>query len=161
MTDRILLEITRIEAAHLVDLTEQFASLLADSQAATHDPAVRRLVPDAYDDPEQAAEFRALVEGDLLERRRTDADVVLTSLRPAAVVEDDPTDPALVETVPLPLDAEQARAWLRTLAALRLVLAQRLGIADEDDHDPEDARFSIYDWLGYRLDGLVGALDRG
>ena len=52
-----------------------------------------------------------------------------------------------------------ARAWLRTLAAIRLVLASRLGIEVAEDHDPDDPRFGIYDWLGYRLDGLVAAVD--
>ena len=50
-------------------------------------------------------------------------------------------------------------AWLRTLAAIRLVLATRLGITEEDRHSPEDPRFGIYDWLGYRLDGLVSAVE--
>ena len=57
------------------------------------------------------------------------------------------------------LDHDGAAAWLRTLTALRLVLASRLGIAHEDDHDEADPRFGIYDWLGYRLDSLVRALD--
>ena len=43
------------------------------------------------------------------------------------------------------------------LAAIRLVLATRLGIRSEEDHDEDDPRFGIYDWLGYRLDGLVQA----
>ena len=59
----------------------------------------------------------------------------------------------------LRLDPEDLQAWLRTLAALRLVLASRLGITTEDDHDGDDPRFGIYDWLGFRLDGLVRAAD--
>jgi len=51
-----------------------------------------------------------------------------------------------------------AHAWLRTLAAVRLVLATRLGIGDADEHLDGDPRFGIYDWLGYRLDGLVRAM---
>ena len=52
-----------------------------------------------------------------------------------------------------------ADALLRTLAAIRLVLASRLGVDDEDTHDNDDPRFGIYDWLGYRLDALLTALD--
>ncbi len=59
----------------------------------------------------------------------------------------------------LRLDPEDLQAWLRTLAAIRLVLATRLGIKTEDDHDEDDPRFGIYDWLGYRLDGLVRAAE--
>ena len=71
----------------------------------------------------------------------------------------DPSDAALLEVMLLRLDPEDLRAWLRTLAALRLVLASRLGIKTEDDHDDASPRFGIYDWLGFRLDGLVRAAD--
>jgi hypothetical protein len=37
------------------------------------------------------------------------------------------------------------------------VLATRLDIQSEADHDVEDPRFGVYEWLGYRLDGLVQA----
>ena len=43
---------------------------------------------------------------------------------------------------------------MRTLTAIRLVIASRLGIEDEDDRDEDDPRFGVYDWLGYRLEGL-------
>ena len=84
---------------------------------------------------------------------------MLATLADAADIPDDPADPALREMVDVAIDEDQARAWLRTLAAVRLVLASRLGIAHEDDHDAEDPRYGIYDWLGYRLDGLVNAID--
>jgi kynurenine formamidase len=48
---------------------------------------------------------------------------------------------------------------IESLAAVRLVLASRLGIERPEDHDAEDPRFGIYDWLGYRLDGLIRAVD--
>lgn len=159
MSRGVVLEVARIEAAHLASLVTQFAELLDESDDPTDDPAVRRLVPDAYDDPTDAQEFRDLVAADLLDRRRADAAVVLGSLEGTADVPDDPQHPAFIESVAVALDRVQAAAWLRTLSAVRLVLATRLGIADEDDHDPEDARFGIYDWLGYRLDGLVQAID--
>ena len=58
------------------------------------------------------------------------------------------------------IPGEAIDAWLRTLTALRLVIANRLGIeSDDDTHDPEDPRYGVYDWLGYRLDGLVRAAD--
>ena len=61
----------------------------------------------------------------------------------------------LIEQTDIRLDPDEVQAWLRTLAAIRLVLATRLGIEGADDHDEDDPRFGIYDWLGYRLDGLV------
>jgi len=156
-----VIEIARMEGAHLIGLVGQFAELIeaADVGPRSADPAVRRLVPDGYADPDAAREFRSLTEGDLLSRRQTDAASVIASLADLADISEDPDDPALVEVVQIRLDADTAGAWLRTLAAIRLVLATRLGIVDEDDHDQDDPRFGIYDWLGYRLDGLVRAID--
>lgn len=159
MTERIVvLELARLEAAHLAGLVRQFAELLDDPGEG--DPAIERLVPAAYEDEDDAREFRELTEAGLLERRRTDAEAMLTTLHTIlGPLPDDPADPALVEAVTIPLDAAAAQSWLRTLAAVRLVLASRLGIERPEDHDPDDPRFGIYEWLGFRLDGLVQALD--
>jgi len=70
-----------------------------------------------------------------------------------------PDDPALTEEVVVHASAEDVSALLRTLSAIRLVLATRLGIQADDDHDSTDPRFGIYDWLGYRLDSLITAID--
>jgi hypothetical protein len=156
----VALELTRIEAAHLAGLVSQFIDLLEDSSSASGDPAVARLVPDAYrDDADAAREFRDLTEDDILARRRSDAGTVLASLSEAAQIPDDPDSPLLVEATAVRLDPESVQAWLRTLAAIRLVLATRLDIQQADDHDDDDPRFGIYDWLGYRLHGLVTAVE--
>lgn len=152
----VVIELSRLEAAHLGGLVRQFIELL--DQGSTDDPAVGRLVPDAYSEDEEAArEFRRMTENDLLGARRADAEVVLEAVGdedPADLSEQHAFDPIVVR-----LDPVQSTAWLRTLAAVRLVLASRLGIRSEDDHDDKDPRFGIYDWLGYRLEGLVHALD--
>lgn len=162
MTARIVvLDLTRIEAEHLSGLVGQFADLLAGGEQTSDDPAIARLVPDAYpDDAVAAQEFRDVTESDLLERRRDDAGVVLRTLAPATVRQGgaDPDDETLLETVVITLDDEELHAWLRCLAALRLVLAERLGIHSEDDAArDDDPRFGIYEWVGYRLEGLVQA----
>lgn len=160
MKGRVVVELARLEAAHLAGLVGQFAELVQDSDPRAGDPAIARLVPSAYaDDEESAREFRELTESDLLRRRGADAAAVLASLADAADIPDDPDDPALLETAEIRLDPATAQAWLRTLAAVRLVLASRLEIEASEDHDPDDPRFGIYEWLGYRLDGLVAALD--
>ncbi len=162
MTDGrvVALELTKIEAAHLAGLVTQFTEILEESANITSDPAIARLVPDAYaDDPAAAKEFRDLTESDILDRRRSDAATVLDSLRSAADIPEDPESPLLLETAEIRLDPVAVGAWMRTLAAIRLVLASRLGIEGPDDHDEDDARFGIYDWLGYRLHGLVTAVD--
>jgi len=154
----VVLELARLEAAHLAGLVTQFAELVDDSAVSTGDPAIGRLVPDAYaDDAAAAKDFRHLTERDILARRRSDAALVLASLREAADIPDDPESPVLLEEAEIRLEPSDVQAWLRTLAAIRLVLAERLGIEGPDDHDESDSRFGIYDWLGYRLHGLVTA----
>lgn len=161
MTDgpTVVFEVTRLEAAHLAALTTQYLALL--DAADTTDPAVGRLVPDAYaDDPDAAGQFRDLTQDDLLGRRRSDAGAVLESLFGNEVPPgpQDLGDDA--ETLlSARLDADQTAAWLRTLTGLRLVLATRLGITEEDDRDNADPRLKIFDWLGYRLEGLLQAVD--
>ncbi|MDJ1113672.1 DUF2017 family protein [Microbacterium dauci] len=144
------IEFVPIEATHLLDLLEQFERILVGDAAS--DPAVRRLVPDAYRDDEEAArEFRRLTEGDLLARRRSELGIVRDGLRAAFDGRD-------AETVVVELDAAGVQAWLRTLAALRLVIAERLGVVDDTPPNPADARTDVYEWLGYRLDRLVASL---
>jgi hypothetical protein len=160
MTRRtIVIELARLEAAHLADLVARFDELLSDSAAHNGDPAVERLAPPAYENDADAREFRALTRGDLLERRRSDAGIVLASLGEAGADAHGPGSSSAPDTVSIRLDDATARAWLRTLAAVRLVLATRLGIEAAGDDDSDDPRFGIYHWLGYRLDGLVSAIE--
>jgi hypothetical protein len=156
----IVLELTMIEAVHLARLVGQFLELLqpsaADADFPTVDPAIRRLTPDAYpEDADASRDFRDITENDLLGRRADDASAVLAELDVDA--DHDVDEKEALTPVIVTLDAEGLRAWMRTLAAVRLVLASRLGIESEDDHDDSDPRFGIYDWLGYRLEGLVAA----
>ncbi|MGB4777659.1 DUF2017 family protein [Microbacterium sp.] len=160
----VLMEISLLEAAHLTDLVAQFTTLLDDTldEDPRADPALARLVPDAYaDDAEAADEYRRLTQDDLLDRRRADAAVVTTTLfRDGKPLRPESLDRVDAETaMVIELDDHSASAWLRTLAALRLVLATRLGIAIEEDNDRDDPRFGVYEWLGFRLEGLLQALE--
>lgn len=154
----VVLEISHLEALHLAGIVGQFRDVIAGSRSGD-DPAVARLTPDAYPDDEEATrEFRRLTADDLLERRSGDAAVVLQTLGMDGGDLDTDGDPDA--TIAVALGESEALAWMRTLSAVRLVLASRLGIQSEDDHQPDDPRFGVYDWIGYRLDGLVAALDR-
>ncbi|GAA4766118.1 DUF2017 family protein [Microbacterium gilvum] len=139
----VVVELSAFERGHLRELVAQFAGLVA---GRGDDPALERLTPSAYrDDAGAAAEFRGLTRDDLLSRRADDAAVVLAGIDRGTQLE---------------LDAEETSAWLRTLAAVRLVLATRLGIDRTDDLvDRDEPRFALYDWLGYRLELLVRAAD--
>lgn len=159
MSERIVvIEVSGLEALHLAGIVGQFRDLLTQSRSAD-DPGISRLMPDAYPDDEGASrEFRRLTGSDLLERRGQDAETVLRTLGIDGGDLDPASDPDA--TIAVALGEGEALAWMRTLSAVRLVLATRLGIQTEDDHKPDDPRFGVYDWIGYRLDGLMTALDR-
>ncbi len=120
------------------------------------DPVLLRLFPDAYrGDDKASAEFRRYTELDQRQRKIEDALVVLAAL------EDSDRGQR-----PVRVTAEQVEPWLRTLTALRLVIAERLGISDEHPQgDPEtalpkahDFMLEVYDWLAYVQETLLGAL---
>ncbi|TFV81925.1 DUF2017 family protein [Microbacterium sp. dk485] len=161
MSGRLLvLELTTIEVAHLIAITEQFLELVGDT-GSSRDPAVARLVPDAYPgDPDASGDFRRLTSGDLLDRRANDARTLLGTLAQHGPVPpvSELDEHSAMRPLTVTLDAEESAAWLRTLAALRLVLASRMGIVDEDDDPIDDPRAVLYDWLGQRLDALVAAV---
>lgn len=147
----LVFSLPAVEGRYLHDLVEEFAQVVA---ASDDDPGVARLTPDIYPgDPDASATFRGLMHDDLLNRRRHDARVVLAALQPFA---DDTHATGSQDVTVADGDLD---AWLRTLSALRLIMADRLGIATSDDHDPDDLRFGVYDWVGYRLDLLVQLAD--
>ena len=116
------------------------------------DPAVRRLLPDAYDDPAGAAEFRRLTD-DELRRGKT------TSL--SRLADDVEGSDGLVE-----LDDAGADTWVQALNDVRLVLGVRLEVDDDDGMwrrtlTPEDPRLPLvaaYDWLSGMQEMLLDAL---
>lgn len=143
--EEIRLSFAPPEVVYLAGLVDEFITVIADADE-TSDSGVERLTPNPYpEDAEASAEFATATRDDLLDRRTADATVVRNGLSEAADV-----------VIPW----KELDSWLRTLTALRLVIAARLGLSDDDgDHDPEDPRFGVFDWLGYRLDELVTLAD--
>jgi hypothetical protein len=126
--------------------------VMGGSTSAPADSALARLLPDAYvgadaSSREAARDYRALTERGLATRKAAHAAVVM-----ATAVEGD-----------VLLSEDEAQAWLRTLADLRLVIADRLGLADEHsaaaDADAETLA-EVYEWLAWAQDTLVRAVDR-
>jgi hypothetical protein len=120
---------------------------------APQDPALARLLPDAYrDDPDAAGEFRRYTEQSLRSAKQGAARTVLDTL---------PADGGRVD-----LSADQAQSWLRALNDVRLALGVRLGVTEEfedqwqglDPADPRSAAFEVYAWLGGVQESLVQAL---
>jgi hypothetical protein len=118
------------------------------------DPALARLLPDAYEDDDAAsAEFRRYTEADLRAGKRERASAVLASLVPYE------------QGGRVPLDREQADAWLGLLNDLRLVLGVRLEVTEETDleppgEDPQAQALHVYGWLGAVQESLLTQLVR-
>jgi hypothetical protein len=134
---------------------------LDEPRDVPEDPALLRLLPNAHvDDADANAEFRRYTERTLRDDKVADATVVLRAL--------DGVEEADVDDLEFVLDGAQARAWMRCLTALRLTLAERLGVTAEDDEywqalAADDDRlpvYEIYGWLGYLLESLIDALRR-
>ena len=148
-----------IEGQNLLHLIDEFIDLLVSGRDVD-DAGLERLVPSAYpDDDEAASSFRAATRTDLLDRRVSDALDVRAALAAFDLDDVAPGSPAALLPEDVTIPADDMDAWLRTLSAMRLVVAARLGIDGADTHDPEDQRFHVYDWLGYRLDQLVHLAD--
>ncbi|AWB90630.1 DUF2017 domain-containing protein [Salinibacterium hongtaonis] len=137
------------EIGVLTTLARQIAELLTERSPS--DPAVLRLLPDAYaDDAEAASEFRRFTEADLAARKASNAQTVVETLESTG-------DDGRIR-----VEASQAIAWLKTLTDIRLVLAVRLDIDSEDDDDGRETdpmMRDVYDWLGFVQNSLVEALD--
>lgn len=119
------------------------------------DPALARLLPDASDDPVVAAEHRRLTEADLIAQKSG-------RLREAQF---------LLETDKIVLDKDKAQRFAQALNDVRLVLAERLEIRDEqgaarvsqmldaaDVETPEEYLALVYNLVSWVQDTLMGAL---
>jgi len=147
-----------VEAQVVAGMAHSVLALLADG-VTDGDEVLERLFPDPYrDDPEAAAELRALIVPDLLEAKRASLETIKATLA------------ARDKRGRLVLDDEQAEQWLTGLNDVRLTVGTRLGVTedpeeddphDEDPADRPDADLQlldVYRWLGWLQEGLVDAL---
>lgn len=122
------------------------------------DPALRRLLPTASADEDEAGEFRRFTERGIREAK-------IAHLKMAAM---DCESPKLV------LDEEHARAFAAALNDVRLVLAARLDIQDEEDAqrvasytdwdqatDVESYMSLVYQFVSWLQDSLMEAMLAG
>jgi hypothetical protein len=137
-------------ASVLDDLEKLFDE---DAPATPEDPALARLLPDAYqDDPQAAGEFRKYTESSLREAKKYFAQALLDTL---------PPNGGRVK-----LTGDQARYWLRALNDVRLMFGVRLEVTEDFEgqlaalgpEDPKVAAFEVYGWLGAVQESLVRAL---
>ncbi|MFS4106399.1 DUF2017 domain-containing protein [Streptomyces sp. PD-S100-1] len=182
--DDVEISIIRSLAVQLLELigpgpaedapADPLAELFAEGPSEPpSDPVLKRLFPDAYTDPEQApatereaaerrdhsAEFRRYTENDLRAGKRENALAVIRTL--------DELSSGGGGAAVLKLSPEESRSWLGALNDLRLAIAARLDITDEDDadvlyalpdEDPRKPMVMAYLWLGGLQETLVATL---
>jgi Domain of unknown function (DUF2017) len=133
------------EVLLLRELLDELEALLEDPD----DPALRRLFPQAHDDPESEEQYRSLVRDQLVTGRSKALLLVRDTLGKEA------------------LDADEADAWLRALNDLRLVLGTRIDVTEDLDYenlDPNEPRgrdLAVYGYLTWLQEQLVEALAEG
>ncbi|MEV7525681.1 DUF2017 domain-containing protein [Streptomyces sp. NPDC091371] len=183
--DEIEISILRSLAVQLLELlgpgepepaedADPLAALFAEGPSEPpSDPALARLFPDAYGSPDgtgdedvdqdeiraRSAEFRRFTENDLRTRKREDALAVVRSL--------DGLTPAGDGAAVLELTGELPLRWLGALNDLRLTIAARLDITEDDesamlfrlpDDDPRKPMVMAYLWLGGLQETLIETL---
>jgi hypothetical protein len=128
------------------------------------DPVLARLFPNAYgNDDEASAEFRRFTEGSLRDGKAAAAGTIIDTLEEAGLPSQLEEDGLMID---VELDDEAAHAWLRCFTDVRLALATRLGVEEDDeeywyalpDEDPRAQAHHLYEWVGYLQETLVRAL---
>ncbi|MEO6533869.1 MAG: DUF2017 family protein [Pseudolysinimonas sp.] len=147
----VLIELTPMERRLLSTLLVQYDEMVhdqLDDGDLAGDPALSRLFPNAYpDDDEAAAEFRRYTRDGLVERKSANSGLISAALTASSDEER------------LTVARDDAEHWLPALTDLRLVLAERLGIHQDDDPLPENELADVYEWLGELQWALIEALD--
>jgi hypothetical protein len=159
------------ETEVLINLTEQLLEILAERVDEMHtdplaalinltghdsppdDEVLARLLPNAYADSVDSADFRRYTETELRNKKRAHALVVRSNLlnMPDATVR---------------LNEEAAMAWLGAINDIRLALGVRLNVQEKSHEqlellspdDPMRGVYAVYTWLGWLQESLVQCL---
>ncbi len=144
--DKVVVDLEPQEVGILAQLVDELIVLLGSSER--DEPALARLLPDAYEDAADAREFHELMDDQL-------RDAKVDALRSVA---------EWLEEDEIEISRQQADAWLTALTDLRLALGTRLGVdaetmaADVDADDPNAAAVAILHWLGFVQESLIAAV---
>lgn len=155
----------------LINLAEQIIELLSERVDHGHedplaamvgitshdtppeDEVLLRLLPNAYQDSVDASEFRRYTESTLRAKKQAHAMSMRMLLKS--------TEDGSVE-----LDHEHANAWLGAMNDFRLALGVRLKVENTTHEelellspdDPMRGVYTVYTWLGWLQESLLGAL---
>lgn len=169
-TGRIVLRADSVERGLLTSVARQVIDLIkpedmpqdTDPLAAelgwtegdvgpSDDPAVARMLPNAYADEQESADFRRFTERDLRHTKVQHAETVLSE----------------IERSGDKITVGSPDSWLGTLNDARLAIGTRIQIADDNHEelanlpqdDPRTGLFHVYDWLTFLQESLVRCLD--
>jgi hypothetical protein len=161
-----LVELLRNEAAVPREHADPLEAMLSfdGPTAEPDDPVLARLFPTAYaEDPDAAAEFRRFTEGALRDGKAAGAAAVIDTLEEAGLPPELGGERVVID---VELDEPTAVLWLKSFTDLRLALATRLEVEQDDeafwrslpDDDPRKQAHDIYDWLGALQETLLDAM---
>lgn len=153
-TAGVSLRFQAAEAALLSDLADQVDSMLL--LGSPDDPALARLLPNAYpDDAEAQRDYARYTRSSLIESKRAAAQLVRDA---TASVGDGEQDAEVV----VELDESDAWVWLTFLTDLRLILNERVGAIEAstpEQDERDDYLAAAYDWAGYLQGSMLEVLD--
>ncbi len=163
-----VVELLRSEHGTTTVSEDPLEAMLGDDGPTTapEDPALARLLPTAYTEDEEAAgEFRRYTESALRDSKVAAACAVIDGLEEAGLPAQVPDEDLVID---VELDLRAAEVWMRALTDVRLALAARLGVEEDDqaywlalpDDDPSSQAHDIYEWVGYLQETLVQAVMR-
>ncbi len=144
------LVLDRMETQMLRQLTAELRALLAKDNDTEDDPVVARLYPNAYERPEDEADYRSLIGDDLEQQKLAALDTVSTALGE--------------KDTEVRLGPESVDAWLACLTDLRLAIGTRLDVNEErmgaqiDPDDPDAGALSVLHWLGWLTEEIIRAV---
>lgn len=157
---QLLSQLVRLLQSHSgtsLDPDPLFAGLeVGGSETPPLDPALARLLPDAYEGDAEASEFRRVTEQGLVNRKLQDALQVVTAIGIGEV-------PFAEETVEVEIPRDELLVWARTLTALRLAIAARIGLERAEDHaklasdEALHGTVTVFDWLAAILESIMQA----
>ena len=183
----VTLFVTQTEAQILINLVEQLLELLGEGDffhhydtndplaqmltvpteiAAPEDPVLKRLLPNAYSDPEAASDFRRFTEPEI----RGNKQRILRRVRQQlSIIVDYSIDTGVENSSDFGIDSITGidpDIWLLALNDLRLALGVRLDFDSESyekfdllpDEDPIKPTFAVYFWLGWLQENLLSVL---
>ncbi|QZY52419.1 DUF2017 family protein [Leucobacter tenebrionis] len=167
MLDQLVTQLIHLLQSHsstALDPDPLFASLeVGGSDEAPEDPALARLFPDAYETQDDAGAFRRVTEQGLLNRKLQDAMQLTSALGLGGSVDGES------RAIEVDIPVTELPAWARTLTALRLAIAARIGLDAAGDHasllDDDETRGTVmvFDWLAAILESVLAVMgaDRG